>query len=164
MARRRKHRKGRGWCPRLGTAVAGLATLGVLAWPGPAEALPGVPSFTLSHSTGLIAGEEVVASWENQFVGLTEQVFVVHECAGHFDPSTYFDRCITLAYQYPAAPSGSYKVRLAQVFYPLDQQQNQHICKGNEAGEEQCYVELVAANTYVVKGSVPIHFGSASTK
>jgi hypothetical protein len=165
MARRGRRGFLRHWCSRLGTAVAGMATVGVLGAPGTASAaLPGLPTFTVTPSTNLVTGQPVRVSWENQFVGLTTDTFSVEQCAGPWDPSTYLQNCQIRAIQSQAASSGSYYVDVYQAFKPPTGD-TRHVCKGTEAGTEQCYVVLVAqGGTPTVRASVPILFYTTSTK
>ena len=163
MARSRRRGFLRRCRPRVGAAFAGVATVGVLGAPASAHAaLPGVPTFTVTPTTNLSSGQTVQVSWENQFVGLTETAFHVYECAGPFDLTTYERNCDRRA-EVPATSGATVYVNVSQIV-PLHPGGADHICKGTEPGNEQCYVVLVGNPSLVVKGSEAILFYTSSTK
>jgi hypothetical protein len=145
----------------VGRVAVGLAALGPLAVAGRADAVrPGLPTFTVSQTTGLVSGQEVTVSWTNQILGVPTGMFAVFQCAGLFDPSDYYRNCDELALQDSASRSGSLDVTVHQRFIPDDV----HLHECNGIGAEQCYLVLVASETLAVHGSVPITFLVSSPK
>ena len=153
-ARRRPNRFVRRWRSKALGVAAGLASLGPLAMAAPADAAL-LPIFSVSQTTGLVSGQQVRVSWDNQLLTLPPGVFVVFQCAGLFDPSDYYRNCNELVQQNPAATSGSFDLTVHQQLIPDDV--TLHTCNGT--GGEQCYLVLVASETLGINASVPIRFG-----